>query len=74
VQHTPSTFKITVDLDAHTTSLTYNGSPVAAATGVAYVNTNAANLATISADFRGIDSGVVGWDEIKVSRMSDLNH
>jgi hypothetical protein len=74
VQHTPSAFKITVDLDAHTTSLTYNGSPVAAATGVAYVNTNAANLATISADFRGIDSGVVGWDEIKVSRMSDLNH
>jgi hypothetical protein len=74
VQHVASTFKITVDLDAHTTSLSYNGSPVAAATGVGYVNTNAANLATISADFRGIDSGVMGWDEIKVTRQADLNH
>jgi hypothetical protein len=74
VQHVPSTFKIRVDLDAKTTSLWYNGDLVDAATDVPYANTHAANLATISADFRGIDSGVVGWDEIKVTRQADLNH
>ena len=32
---------------------------------------SAANLASISFDARGIDSGVMGWDEIAVERLSD---
>lgn len=73
VQHAPNHFRIRVDLDADTTSLWLDGVPVALATGVPFFNTSAANFATISADFRGIDSGIMGWDEIKVTRLSDLN-
>jgi hypothetical protein len=40
---------------------------------VPFVNTTLSNpnFATISADFRGIDSGTMGWDEITVVRLRD---
>ena len=74
VQHVPAHFRIRVDLDANTTTLYFNGNAVSGASGVAFVNTSAANLATVSADFRGIDSGIMGWDEIQIERLPDINH
>jgi hypothetical protein len=29
------------------------------------------NFTNVSADFGGIDSGVMGWDEIRVVRLQD---
>jgi hypothetical protein len=72
VQHVPRSFRIRVDLDAGTTSLFLDGNPVAGAQDVAFLS-SAANLATVSADFRGIDSGTMGWDNIIVTRLSDEN-
>jgi hypothetical protein len=37
---------------------------------VAFLNTTS-NFTDISADFGGIDSGVMGWDEIRVVRLQD---
>jgi hypothetical protein len=65
VRHVSQHFEIEVDLNAKTTSLTVDG--VAVATG----SFTAANFATVSADYRGIDSGVMGWDNISVTRLSD---
>jgi len=59
-------FEILVDLDAQTTSLTVDGVPV-----LSNQPFTASNFATISADFRGIDSGVMGWDNISVTRLAD---
>jgi hypothetical protein len=74
-QNVYDSFKIRVNLDSpRTTTLWFNGSPVAAATGVGFVDTSAANFSNVAADFRGIDSGTMGWDNIKVLRLPDLNH
>jgi hypothetical protein len=74
VQNVPRHFRIQVDLDAKTTTIWFDNSSTAAVEGAAYVNTNANNLATISADFRGIDSGTMGWDNVKVTRLADVNN
>lgn len=70
-QHVAQDFKIVVNLNNKTTSLSINGVAITAATNVAFYNTSAANFAQIAADFRGIDSGVMGWDNVKVVRVSD---
>src|SRR5688572_22928026 len=59
------TFEIEVNLDAKRTTLKLNGDSVASDT------ITATNFVTITADFRGIDSGVMGWDNITVRRLSD---
>jgi hypothetical protein len=75
IQHTPDSFRIRVNLDSpRTTTLYFNGSAVSAATNRPFVNTAAKNFSIIAADFRGIDSGTMGWDEIKVSRLPDSGH
>jgi hypothetical protein len=71
VQHVADTFKIRVNLDTKKTTLWVNG--VEKRTEVAFVQ-SATNLATISADFRGIDSGVMGWDDISIERQPDSDH
>jgi len=71
VQHHPDSFRIRVNLDTKKTTLWFNGAEVR--TDVAFVAA-ASNLATISADFRGIDSGIMGWDEITIERQADLDH
>ncbi len=64
-------FTINVNLNNKTTTLSIGGVPVAVATGIAFVNPAAANLYTLAAEFNGIDSGVMGWDDIAVQRVSD---
>jgi hypothetical protein len=68
VRHIPLSFKVDVDLVAHTASLWIDS--VQRATSVAFVD-NTLNFTNIAADFKGIDSGVMGWDEIRVVRLQD---
>lgn len=68
-RHVPKTFVFTIDLTNKTVALNVDGSPVAVPG--AYSNTSAVNLARIVFDARGIDSGVMGWDNIRVQRLSD---
>ncbi len=71
VRSKPDQFLIQIDLNARTTSLWFNGNPVVGAVGVPFVNSGAADLASVSADFRGIDSGKIGWDNIRITRLAD---
>jgi hypothetical protein len=73
-QNVPRHFKIRVDLDANTTTVWFNNATDAALSGAAFVDTRANNFSTISADFKGIDSGTMGWDNIVVTRLSDINN
>jgi len=70
VQNVSRNFRIHIDLNAGTTSLYLDGDPVAGAQNVSFLGTKT-NFATVSADFRGIDSGLMGWDNIIVTRLSD---
>lgn len=73
VRHIPLYFTIDVDLDHHTASYTISnaaGAQLQTASGVSFLNTTT-NFTNISADFGGIDSGVMGWDEIRVVRLQD---
>ena len=63
VRYVPMHFRIRVDLDAKTTTLYIDGVQKATA------SFSAANFAKIAADFRGIDSGIMGWDDIEVRRI-----
>lgn len=74
VRYVPYQFRIQVDLDTNTTIVWFNNSSTAAFTGVPFMNSSADNFSTISADFKGIDSGTMGWDNIKVTRLPDLSH
>ena len=74
VQYAPRHFRIQVDLDAKTTTIWFDNASSPAVSGAAFVNTNANNLASIAADFRGIDSGTMGWDNVKITRLADLNN
>ena len=73
VQNVPVHFNIQVDLNANTTTVWIDNGATPAFSGVPFVNTTLSNpnFATISADFRGIDSGTMGWDEITVVRLRD---
>jgi hypothetical protein len=65
------TFKILVDLNNDRTSLFINGTAVSNATSRAFQDVLASSLATLGAEFNGIDSGVMGWDAIGVRRVAD---
>jgi hypothetical protein len=65
-RHVTQHFEIVVDLDAQTTSLTVDGVLI-----LSNQPFTASNFATIAADFSGIDSGVMGWDDILVTRLAD---
>jgi hypothetical protein len=71
VRHQPLSFTIKVDLDQPATTAWIGTSLVA--DGVGFYDSNAANFANVSADFGGIDSGIMGWDEIRVLRIEDSN-
>ena len=62
-------FKIVVNLNTNKTSL-YIGTTLVA-TEKDFVNPNAQNIASLAAEFSGIDSGVMGWDALGVQRISD---
>jgi hypothetical protein len=61
-------FTVRVNLNNYTTSLIIDGVNVGSKS---FVDSLAHDLATLSADFSGIDSGVMGWDEIGVRRIPD---
>ncbi|MEO8193904.1 MAG: hypothetical protein ABI681_08625 [Gemmatimonadales bacterium] len=68
VRHVPQRFRIRVNLDTKKTTLWIDDVvKVADASFVA----NATTFSAIAADFRGIDSGTMGWDDIKVQRLPD---
>jgi hypothetical protein len=70
VQHVKDAFRIRVDLNAGTTSISFNGGDFS--TPVAFVDPLATKtFKTISADFKGIDSGTMGWDDVIVRRVED---
>jgi hypothetical protein len=62
--------EITVNLDTKKTTLRVNG--VVLVSNANFVNTQASSLARVAAEFSGIDAGVVGWDDITVTRQPDL--
>ena len=68
VRHIPIAFKIDTNLDDHTTSLWMDN--VSIFTDVAFMSSTT-NFTNVAADFGGIDSGVMGWDEIRVVRLQD---
>ena len=64
-------FTIIVDLNANTTTLTIDNAATPTVANAAFHDPLADGLASIAAEFNGIDSGVMGWDEIGVQRLSD---
>jgi hypothetical protein len=70
-QHVHQDFEITVNVDAKTTTLSINGSPVTGATNVPFVNLSATNLAKIAWIFGGIDAGIIAVDGVSITRFID---
>jgi hypothetical protein len=76
-RHVTQHFEILVDLDANTTSLTVDGTPIVSNQQFVCLNAPASCTAatvdfkSIAAEFSGIDSGIMGWDNISVTRLSD---
>lgn len=68
VRYQPQQFLVRVNLDTKKTTLFINGTEVVSNAG--FVE-DAANLATIGAEYTGIDSGVMGWAGITVQRIAD---
>jgi len=63
-------FKITVDLNNKTTKLRIGSTDFGGA-GFGFANTAANSIASFAAEYTGIDSGVMGLDNISVQRKSD---
>lgn len=63
-------FEIVVDLGTKTTSLRIDGVPVAGFQNVPFVNPAANNVGTVAAEFSGIDAGIVGWENITVTKVA----
>jgi hypothetical protein len=70
-QNVSQRFEVTVDLNAHTTSLSINGNAVQAAQHQPYVNPAAANLARIAVVLNNNDIQTLGWDDISITRQPD---
>jgi hypothetical protein len=71
VGNTSQLFRIEVDLDAKTTSLSIDGAPVSTLQGVAFSQPAAANLARISMELGCVvpPQQTYGWDDIMVVRQ-----
>jgi hypothetical protein len=67
-QHQPQTFVIDVNMDTKKTTLTIDG--VIKVTDTNFVQA-ATSFRQFAADFRGIDSGIMGWAEISITRLED---
>lgn len=70
LQSVAQSFEVVIDLGAKTTSLRIDGAPVAGFQSVPFVNAAAADVATIGAEFSGIDAGIVGWDDIAITKVA----
>ncbi|MBA3340439.1 MAG: hypothetical protein H0T48_01235 [Gemmatimonadaceae bacterium] len=71
IRHAAQRFTILVNLNTRTTSLSIGGQPVAGAQDQPFVSASALDLASVRAEFTGIDSGIMGWDDISVQRLAD---
>ncbi|HVF40369.1 MAG TPA: hypothetical protein VM939_10745 [Gemmatimonadaceae bacterium] len=71
VRNVGQDFEITVDLNTKKTSLKVGGTPIAGAQDVSFVSATATNFASVRAEFSGIDSGIIGWDNVVVERLAD---
>jgi hypothetical protein len=69
-QSVAQSFEIVVDLGTKTTSLRIDGVPVAGFENVPFVNAAANNVGTVAAEFSGIDAGIVGWDNITITKVA----
>jgi hypothetical protein len=69
-QSVAQSFEVVVDLGTKTTSLRIDGAPVADFQSVPFVNAAAADVGTIAAEFSGIDAGIVGWDNIAITKVA----
>jgi hypothetical protein len=67
VQHVSQHFQIVVNFNDRTTTLSING--ILAASGT--ISSQAHNIGRLSAEFSGIDSGIMGWDNITIERQVD---
>jgi hypothetical protein len=74
VQNEARHFRIQVNLDTNKTTVWFDNATSAAVENTAFLPGSGDNFSTISADFKGIDSGTIGWDNIVVTRLSDLNN
>lgn len=70
VRNVKQKFDITIDLDAKTMSLSINGIPAQPLAKTQNIPFTATDVAAVQAEFTGIDSGVVGWDNINVVRLA----
>ncbi|HEX6573469.1 MAG TPA: hypothetical protein VF042_00745, partial [Gemmatimonadaceae bacterium] len=68
VRHVPLAFKITTDLTNQKSSLWIDDDSIF--TDEAFMS-NTHKFTNVAADFGGIDSGVMGWDDIRVVRLED---
>ena len=69
-------FTLIVDFATKKTTLTITSNPFGVATNLtpaaeSFVNSGAADLSRIQAEFSGIDSGIVGWDNIIIEKLPD---
>ena len=69
-QSVAQSFEVVVDLATKTTSLRIDGAPVAGFQSVPFVNAAATDVGTIGAEFSGIDAGIVGWDNISITKIA----
>jgi hypothetical protein len=67
-RYVPLSFRIQTDLTNHVARLWIGTAQIGG--DVAFMDTTT-NFTIVAADFGGIDSGVMGWDEIRVVRLQD---
>ncbi len=73
VRQVPQRFVVRVDLKTKKTSLWFgavNATPSPTTPVIPFINAGA-NLTQLAADFRGTDSGIMGWAEIALQRLPD---
>ena len=66
-QHVNQHFEIIVNFNDRTTTLLIGGTQVATGT----ISTQAHTIGQLAAEFSGIDSGTMGWDNITIERQVD---
>jgi hypothetical protein len=69
VQHVSQHFRIVVNFYTRTTTLYIDDMTTPVATGT--LSTAVHNIGRIAAEFSGIDSGTMGWDNITIERQVD---
>lgn len=69
-RYVPITFRVRIELGNDRTLLYINGDLSTPVLDTTFLQ-NASNFSFVAADFAGIDSGTMGWDEIVVERAQD---